>query len=138
MALAGAGNPVGPTYSGITSALTVIENHIYGYSGLVGVSGQNNETDLLNASTGNYYAKVKVLFSYATDEPQGDDFIYRIRLNEVITWQLLVPHSEAHYQQGNNVNIILPPFTKVQCTAENDDSSTERNQLVILAGKVYL
>jgi len=133
--IGGGGNPVGPTFSGITSALTVIENHIYGYSGLVGVD--NTETYLLDASTGNYYAKVKVLFSYATDEPAGDDFIYRIRLNEVITWQLLVPHSEAHYAQRNNINIILPPFTRVQCSAQNDDTSTLHNQLVVLAGRIY-
>jgi len=126
---------VGNSFTGAAQALEVQGNHIYGYSGLVNVD--DNETDLLNALTGNYYCEVKILFEYAEDEPRSDDFIYRVRLNDAIIWLLLVPHSEAHYSMPTNVNIIIPPYTRVRCTAINDDSSTERSNLVVLAGRIY-
>tara|TARA_R110000824_G_scaffold198434_3_gene382450 strand:- start:679 stop:1107 length:429 start_codon:yes stop_codon:yes gene_type:complete len=133
----GGGGPVGSanTFTGTAEALEIMGNHIYGYSGLVGVD--NNETDLINTTTGSYYCKVTMMFSYATDEPQGDDMIFRVRLNEGIIWQLLVPHSEAHYSQPANQHIVIPPYTQLRCTGQNDDNSNVHNNLVIVAGRIY-
>ena len=123
------------TFLGGNKALSIYGNHISGLSGSVGVD--NNETDLLNSTTGKYYSKVTILFEYAEDEPRSDDFIYRVRFNGIVVWLLLVPHSEAHYSQPTNLNIIIPPLTEIRCTAINDDNTNSRANLVVLAGRIY-
>jgi len=124
------------TYVGGNQAFSIYGNQIAGNSGLVAVD--NTETDLLNSKTGKYYAKVKVLFSYGISTLDGDNYVYRIRFNGVVVWQHIVDHSLAQYSFLSMIPIILPPNTEVRCTAENTTDTTEHNQIVTLAGKVYL
>jgi len=114
--------------------LNVIGNHLYGYSGKVAVD--NNEIDLINATSGSYYSRAQVLFSYAVDASTGDDCIYRIRMNGIIVWQHLADHALAQYSFLQDIPIVIPPYTELRLTAENIQT-TPRNQCVVLAGKIY-
>jgi len=105
---------------------------VYAYSGLVAVT--DSETNLVSGSTNSEYLQCKILFSYGADTVVSDDYIYRIRLNDIVIWQIRVPHVEAHYQQAVNINIIIPPFTDVRLTAENATDGSAHNQIVIMAG----
>jgi len=139
MAIGGGGSGGGPvgisnSFTGAAEALEIMGNHIYGYSGLVAVA--NAETNLINTTSGSYYARAQVLFSYAND-PTGDDCIYRIRMNETIIWQHVADHALAQYAFLQDIPIVIPPYTELRLTAENTSSTTPRNQCVVVAGKLF-
>jgi len=123
------------TFTGGNKAFSIYQNKIAGNSGLVFVG--NTETDLLNSKTGKYFAKVNVLFSYAVDGSEGDNYVYRIRFNGVVVWQHQVDHSLAHYAYPTRIPLILPPNTEMRCTAQNVTDTSGHNQVVTLAGTVY-
>ena len=132
----GAGNPTGGSFTGPAEALEIIGDHVYGYSG--NVPTDDSETDLLNANSGNYYAAIKVLFTYATDVPTaGDDFLVRIRFNNTIIYQTIIQHVQTQNGPQTNINLILPPYTGIRCTAENVTADTTYNQAVVIAGRIY-
>ena len=123
------------TFLAPNKGLSITGSHCYGYSGKVGCG--NTETDLLNADTGNYYSKVKVLFAYGTDAVIGDDYILRIRLNGAIIWQTTLNHVEAQYGHLNKVDVVIPPHTTLRCTAVNSSDASVNDMIVVVAGRVY-
>ena len=128
--------PTSDLFAGPGTGLQTIGDHAYAYSGNIPTS--NSETDLVNANSGNYYAAIKVLFTYAADDPTaGDDFLVRIRFNNIIVYQTIIQHVQTHNAPQTNINLILPPYTAIRCTAENVTASTTYNQAVVIAGRIY-
>jgi len=127
--------PTSDLFAGTGLGIRYIGNHIYGYSGKVGCG--NTETDLLNAGTGNYYSKVTVLFAYGTDTIIGDDYILRIRLNGAIIWQTTLNHVEAQYGHLNKIDVVIPPYTELRCTAVNATDVSVNDMIAVIAGRAY-
>ena len=113
--------------------LNVIGNNVYAYSGAV--SCPNSETDLINATTGNYYMVAQVQFSGATSSIVTEDIYYRIRLNGELIMLQLQDQSAINYAQRNNINLLVPPYTQLRLTGES--ASTARDQVVVVVGKIY-
>jgi len=115
--------------------LNVIGNHAYGYSGVLDVGG--TETDLLSFETGNFYLVGTIQFQYV--ELQGESFAYKMYLNGIEAQGFLEDSGSSGAVQPPTtfINILIPPYTKVRCTAENITDSATRNQLCNIVGKIY-
>jgi len=139
MAITGAGNPVGGSNpSGISSGLNYIGDHAYGISGLV--SATNIETTLLEFYVGSEYVVGTVQFMYAT--VSNDPFKYRIYFNDQVIAMYGVTMSGDYSQNETGpehdvVRLVIPSYTKVKMTAENEGSSNGRDQCAICQGRVY-
>jgi len=80
-----------------------------------------------------------VQFMYASSA--NDPFKYRIYLNEAVIAQFGVSMSGDYSQsevgpEQDAVRLIIPPYTEVKMTAENDGSGTT-DQCVACQGRIY-
>jgi len=131
------GNPTGGSFTGPAEALEIIGDHAYGYSGVIGIT--TTESNLLSFKTGNFYFVGTVQFMYASSA--NDPFKYRIYLNEAVIAQYGVSMSGDYSQNETGpeqdiVRLIIPPYTEVKMTAENDGSGTT-DQCVACQGRIY-
>jgi hypothetical protein len=121
----------GDTVTGEALQFTNDNKHAYAYSGVIPVD--NTEKALLNFSTNSEYINAIVQFNGGASGG-GDNYNYRIKFNNVII-QEYVSNSNADdlYEE---LKIIIPPFTHVQCTAQNASDTSNNDQIVSLIGKV--
>ena len=115
--------------------LRYIGNWVYGYSGAVGAD--DSETDLINATSGSGIIVAQVMFRYVGITPEGDNYVYRIRLNGEMVLSYLVDQSLENYAARHLAPIIIPPFTGVRLTAENTTDGSTHDQAALLTGRVY-
>jgi len=129
----GAGNIAGSNPSGTGTSLNYIGDHAYALSGKIAVD--NNETTLLQFSTGNQYIVATVTFAYASNS--SDDFRYMISVDSQIV-------DEYHVNGGGNApdrnsrSILLPPFAVIKMSSQAVGHSTARDQTCMVVGRVYL
>ena len=128
-------DPVQPEASVVQTglALKYIGEHAFAYSGTITVD--DNETDLLNFTSGSGYIVAKIMFNYAAES--SNNFTYRIRFNEAVVQLYIVDHTLQYTEPDNFINVIIPPFTTVRCTAKNDTGDSGRLQICSLTGRVY-
>jgi len=132
MALAGGfSNTVNP--SGTGTSLNYIGNHCYGYSGVVGVN--NTEKALLKFSTGNEYIRAIIQFNGGA-AGGGDNYVYRVKYDSQIV-QEYVTNNNTDDAPNQKLNLIIPPFTNVECTAVNASDDSSNDQIVSLSGRTY-
>jgi len=132
MALAGGfSNTVNP--SGTGTSLNYIGNHCYAYSGVVGVN--DTEKALLKFSTGNEYIRAIIQFNGGA-AGGGDNYIYRVKYDSQIV-QEYVTNSNTDDAPNQKLNLIIPPFTNVECTAVNASDNSSNDQIVSLSGRTY-
>ena len=128
------GNPVaGSNPSGTGSSINYIGNHAYAHSGVVGVN--NVENTLLKFSTGNQYIRAIIQFNGGA-AGGGDNYTYRVKYNSQIV-QEYVTNSNTDDAPNQKLNLIIPPFTNVECTAVNSTDDSSNDQIVSLSGRVY-
>jgi len=130
--ITGGGNPTGGT-AGVGKSLSYVRDHCYAYSGLIGVN--NVETTLLEFSTGEASLLINVQYNYA--ESDGDDIVYRTYLNGEVVQQFITDHAKLYGWMNSFVRILIPPYSKVKCSAENLGSSSTRTQICSITGRVY-
>ena len=119
------------TFLGPQLGLSITGNHCYAYSGLMEID--NNETTMLEFTTGNYYSVMRVQFNYPSTS--GDDFQYRTYLAGTVIQSFVVDYGKITYPK--EYKIIVPPRTPVKCTGQNLASSSGRVQIVGITGRVY-
>ena len=129
--LGGAGNPVGGSFTGPAEALEIIKDRIYGYSGVIAID--NNETNFIDYTTGNFVSVLRVEFNYVADS--GDNFTYFIRLADTIIQQFNVGQAEPGPYRP--LSIIVPAYTNIKCSAANTTGTTPRNQVCGVTGRIY-
>jgi len=110
-----------------------IGDYAYAYSGEISVT--NTETDLLNFTSGSGFIVAKIQFHYVIIS--GDDFQYNIKLNDILIAGYNVTASTYNTNVDNFIPLLIPPGTKVTCTAQNIQEATGRGQTVMLIGRVY-
>jgi len=114
--------------------LSVIGDHVYAFSGSVGVTGTSAYTTLLAFSTaakGYIIAKVAL----GSKAGHGDDMSFRYSINGNIIYtgyEALVSMPTQQY-----LNILFPPASNVEIEARNDGSSTERLVECVIVGRIY-
>jgi len=130
---------VQPEASTVSTGKSVryIGTHIYGYSGEVSIGAvQSQDYDLLNFTSGAGYivARYQPIQYNATNVVY--DFQYKIFLNEILVYAFLV-ESANQYTPYQEVEILIPPVTRVRLTAANPQADAAYNLGAILTGRVY-
>ena len=121
-------------FTGTNKSLSIYGDRLSAMSGAI--ECDNNETDLINTTTGKYVTIADVLFSYA-ETTQGDNMLYRIRLNGIEVWQHTRDHSTVNYAYPNAIKILIPPLTEVRLTCQNATDTSNQSNLVVMTGRVY-
>jgi len=124
----------GPQYTAsVGKSLNYIGQHVYGYSGEITVD--NNETNLLDFTSGKEYLVCKVQFSAA--HSSGDDYVFRIRFNGIVVQRYITISAFSESDPNQPLYMIIPPLTSVQCSAQNVSDTSSNNQIVAITGKIY-
>jgi len=123
--------------------LTTLGDHIFGYSGVIGVTNAektlilgNAEKTLILGNTGKYYAVTEVQF--LSNMNSGDDYVAKIYLNNVATHEFIISatHDSAPYGYFP-INVIIPPNTQIKITLDNVTDTSSNNWDVQLTGRIY-
>ena len=110
--------------------LNYVGNHCFAYSGVVSVD--DTQTDLLNFQTGNKTIRAIIIFNSVTTDKL---YLHKILFNEIIVQEYFAFDSGG--RRGVIFDMIIPPYTSVRCTSENDEDNASKDQIVSLAGKLY-
>lgn len=136
MALVGGGgapHTAGSNPAGTGSSINYIGQHAYAYSGVINVN--NVETIMLMFTTGNQYIVGEVQFN--TSSIGGDDYLYKIKLNGEVIQEYVTIDQADRARPDSNIPILLPPYSKVELTAQNVTDTSGNDQIVGLVGRVY-
>jgi len=120
------------TFLGTQKGLLVLGTHIYGTSGAINFD--NTETDLINTTIGNYYAKSYVQFGIPG--ASSDDVTATVYFNGIKIIQHQVEGTADVNGFGSALRLIIPPHTAVRITLTNIDTTT-RDGFCIVTGRVY-
>jgi len=127
-----------PTASTVVPGLSLnyLGSHVYGYSGQISVD--STLVSLIDSISGTGYIVAKVQFNYGAID-DASDFEYVILFNEVKVFIYTVTgaHQSTASEPDNYINIIIPPFTRVQLGARRRTGSSAQPQFAILTGRVY-
>jgi hypothetical protein len=105
----------------------------YAFSGYIDVD--NNETTLLEFNTNSEY--IDAIISVSNASGSGDDMRYYIYYNNVIVfgWYYDSPSYTGNLAT-TPIPLIIPPFTTVKITGDNQSSSSLRPHTAAVAGTV--
>ena len=124
------------TFLGGSKSLVAIgDNHVYAFSGQVGVP--NAFTTLLEYTTANTPYKVSLEFSIVSDggTATSDDYLLTLQLNDVYAASWVTDKSATLNLLMVPVSFIIPPLTKVKIRAYNNSSSTANQVYAWMYGK---
>jgi len=116
----------------IGKELNVIGNHIYGLSGVKGIT--NSEADLLDYVSGNFY--IVGTFQPSIHEDTSDNMFFKVYINGIEVSATLIG-STTSGTPFEETELIIPPFTRIQVKCANDSSSTSRNVAATFTGRIY-
>ena len=120
----GAGNPVGGSFTGPAKTLELVGDHIYAYSGIVGVT--DDETSMIEATSGNYYAVCKIQF--LSNMASGNDYVAKVYLNNAIIIEFIqsATHDAAPYGYYP-IHLIVPSYSELKVTLANVTNTNSNN-----------
>jgi hypothetical protein len=122
------------TFEGVGTLQFTPDNKMaYAVSGIINVN--NLETTALEFTTNSEYLISKLQVLNGTDS--NEDFLYRVFFNNIIIaqWRCL-QLTTIDINMPNYYNLIIPPFTTVKVTGQNNTSSTIRVHSATLVAKV--
>jgi len=136
----GGGGPLGfagGSFTGPAEALELTLDFAYAYSGVVAVGGggQGVAQTLLDFTSGNYLFVGKFQWYRGTQANQGMDYMHKIKLNGTTILEIEDSASTAFEQ--DSADVIIPPYTKVETTSQNDTSGTNNNISFTFTGRIY-
>jgi len=132
--IAGAGNPTasgGTTGTGKT--LNYVGEFAFAYSG--GVDADNNETTLLEFSTGSELF-VGIWQGYYYASVYGEDFRWTVYLNDEKV-QSYTAEGSIRGNSRSQLHIIIPGYTQVKITGSNVTDTTTREIMASVTGRIY-
>ena len=132
----GAGNVTGGNPSGIGSGINYVGDHAYGYSGAVDVN--QNAVTLLQFATGGLYIKAifQPQYMVANAGVATEDFRFIVKFDSQEVSSMIIAEGADRDAFYNVVNLIIPPYTKVEITAANVTDTTTRAVGGIVTGRV--
>jgi len=136
----GGGGPIGAgnSFTGPSTAIEVIGNYVYAYSGAVTVN--NSETPLIGPiTTGNYTIVGNIQFyarGVSTGSQPSPNLQFKVKLNgaEIMSYATFDSATDAAVRVKNE--IIIPPYTIVECTGINAETSADVDLLCTLNGRL--
>ena len=131
--VAGAGgNP-----SGVGNTLNYIGEHAYAYSGAIDVD--DNATSLLKFTTGGLYVKGKFQPQYmvANAGAGSEDYRFAVKFDNQEVSVTLIAEATDRDAFYSKVDLIIPPFTTVEVTAQNVTDNNARAVGAIITGWVF-
>jgi len=133
----GAGNVAGGNPSGIGTSLNYIGDHAYAYSG--GIDVDENVTSLLKFTTGGLYVKGRFQPQYfvANAGQATEDYRFTVKFDNQEVSVTLIAEGTDRDAFYNVVDLIIPPFTTVEVTAQNVTDTNSRAVGAIITGRVY-
>ena len=136
----GGGNPVGSSNpSGTGSSLSYVGDHAYANSGFFTAAETTNGLDVLKFSTGNSYIVGTLTFNgYAavSEPPFGTDGACELKFNDEIVAVLKNSTASEVMPTNQFIDIIIPPYTKVNVRIEADGTNTTVGATVLIQGRV--
>ena len=131
----GGGGPVGfsNSFTGPATALELLGNLIYGYTGEVAID--NNVTDVIDFNTGNYVSYLNVTPS--STAASNDDYILKIKLNDSLIYQSLFSNTFQSNPYGYfPIQIIVPAYTSLKIQLNNNSGTTPNGWLISIVGEI--
>jgi len=125
---------VGNSYTGTSLQLDLVGDHLYAYSGVVGVT--DVETPMIETKTGNYYAVVEIQF--CGNFQTGHNYEAKVYLNDGVVMDFLMSATEDAPPLGYfPFNLIIPGYTNFKITLANLTATTANNWDVQVTGRIY-
>jgi len=139
----GGGNPVaGANPAGIGQTLNYLRAgdraYAYAHSGLVDVD--NNETDLVEFTTGQEIFEVTIQNFYAgvsSGSQPNPNVQFQTKLNGQVVTSYVTFDSATDNAVKDEIHMVIPPFTKVQLTGINAETSATIQLAAIITGRIY-
>ena len=130
----GAGNPVGGSFTGPAEALEIIGDHAYGYNSAT--VGQETLT-AFEFTSGNYYNVAHIYFNFnATGFSSGAKIGFQVTMNDSLIVNAIYGGDQDRTQFPQDTQILIPPYTKMNMSWFNDDSSGIACTLGVV-GRIY-
>ena len=130
----GGGGPIGVSnsFTGVAQALDLYGNFAAAFSG--GVSVDNNETTLVEFTSGNFIFVGNWRADYF--ENAGDDVRWVLYFNDSKIQSI---SSNRNYEAGKEgpVDIVIPPYTQVKITAQNITDTSTLELMTSMVGAIY-
>jgi len=128
----GAGNVGGSNPAGTGSVLNYLGDHAYAYSGAI--SCNQNETTLVDATTGNNYIVAKFQPSVISDT--SDNMQFNLKINGELITRVQITSSTATtpYEE---VEFIIAPNSRLLITCLNQSDDSANDCAAMLTGRVY-
>jgi len=106
----------------------------YAFSGKVACD--DTQTILLNFLTGS--GVIIARLDFGTGSVSNRDMMWQVFLDDIEVYSYVSSGTnQAGANPQNTIDIILPPFTQVKVTSENQSDDNSENQYCILTGRVY-
>jgi len=134
----GAGNPTGGSFTGPAETLELVGNHAYAYSGLFAASG--SEQTALSFTTGNYYLVGFIQVNGAVDDDAPENVTLtslRVAFNGTNLFILVTGVSDILGDVSARQAIVIPQYTDVVATLDNQSTAADQYASVILTGRIY-
>jgi len=132
--LGGAGNVAGSNPAGTGTSLNYVGDHCFGYSGQLAIPG--SATTMLQFETGGQYIVAKVLFQ--SNNSTADDYTATVSMNDEKVSEVFIQNTGQLYPYGSvPLNLVIPPYTKVEIFMENKSSSSGYTWYATITGRVY-
>ena len=110
-----------------------IEGHFYAFSGVVACS--NTETTLIEAVSSSEVIKARLYFG--TGSVSGRDMKWTVYLNNFVVYSYVTAGTnDAGANAQNHIEMVIPPYSQLKITSENESDSNSENQSVVIVGEV--
>jgi hypothetical protein len=133
-----ASNPVagGESFTGPQTALEILGDHFYGYTGVQSISGTSAVNNMLTFTTGNYYLvgtiDVQGLFNVIGNGNLG----LEVKLNDAIVVHSVQSPANDHTIYDTPMPIIIPSYTNLK-VGMLQNSGSDIDFEIIMTGRVY-
>jgi hypothetical protein len=131
--IAGAGYPLGSGGAGTSSSLNYIGDHAFLYTGFSTVD--NVKKTIASFSTGGFYVLGTFQPQYDTNTAT-DNYGFEILLNDEKIGSTQIT-SATDYSPYQEMEILIPPFSKIEITAQNKTDTSDNDVGAIIIGRVY-
>ncbi len=132
------GNPTGGSFTGPAETLEIIGNHCYAYSG--SFPATTSPVTRLSFTSGNFYVVGEIRLCgmlHTTTPPNGRIAVMTVTLNGQTVILSKVDNEAEDMPPADIAPIIIPPYTEVEVTIDNDDDDADYIGTVSVTGRIY-
>ena len=136
----GAGNTAGSNPAGTGQGLNYLGDHAFANSGFFTAEDTENGLDVLTFTTGSSYLVGQLTFNGYASGPNptyGTDGTCEVKFDDQIIATLKNGTGAEVMPTNTSINVIIPPYTKVNVRIEADGSNDLVGATVMITGRVY-